>query len=171
MAQRRRAPILARRKKSSVKRARRYGWRGTRHGGRIHQLGKNEVRQPLQFQGQYEDEETELYYNRFCYYDHDTTRYLAQDPIGLLGGNNLYAYAPNPTKWMDPVGLQTKSADPLRQKGPTGQWVKHPEEFAEASSLNEGRRKAMDLSGLNKEVSTTPHLQVLGPQKGRVSGS
>ena len=27
------------------------------------------------------------------------------DPIGLRGGLNLYAYAPNPLKYMNPLGL------------------------------------------------------------------
>ncbi|HGH4621861.1 TPA: RHS repeat-associated core domain-containing protein [Enterobacter cloacae] len=28
-----------------------------------------------------------------------------QDPIGLNGGWNLYQYAPNPLRWIDPLGL------------------------------------------------------------------
>ena len=76
--------------------------------GRIHRLEKGEISQPFRFQGQYEDEETGLYYNRHRYYDPDTARYLTQDPIGLLGGNNLYAYTPNSTGWVDPLGLAPK---------------------------------------------------------------
>ncbi|MBG2715544.1 hypothetical protein I4549_15590 [Proteus mirabilis] len=32
-------------------------------------------------------------------------RFIMPDPIGLLGGINLYAYAPNPLVWIDPLGL------------------------------------------------------------------
>ncbi|CAA6810584.1 MAG: Rhs-family protein [uncultured Sulfurovum sp.] len=63
--------------------------------------------QPLRFQGQYYDQETGLHYNRFRYYDPDVGRFISQDPIGLLGGNNLYQYAPNPTGWVDPLGLMS----------------------------------------------------------------
>jgi RHS repeat-associated protein len=61
--------------------------------------------QPLRFQGQYFDAETGLHYNRFRYYDPDVGRYISQDPIGLAGGLNTFAYAANPTVWMDPLGL------------------------------------------------------------------
>ena len=60
---------------------------------------------PLRFQGQYHDEETGLHYNRFRYYDPAVGRFTTQDPIGLMGGENLYQYAPNPTGWVDPLGL------------------------------------------------------------------
>jgi RHS repeat-associated protein len=55
--------------------------------------------------GQYEDEETGLYYNRFRYYDPDAGRYACQDPIRLLGGLALYAYVGDPLGWLDPFGL------------------------------------------------------------------
>ncbi|MGX9715024.1 RHS repeat-associated core domain-containing protein [Janthinobacterium lividum] len=66
---------------------------------------EGEIEQPLRFQGQYEDQETGLFYNRYRYYDPDVARYVTQDPIGLLGGLNSYQYAPNPILWIDPLGL------------------------------------------------------------------
>ena len=44
---------------------------------------------PFRFQGQYEDEETGLYYNRFRYYDPSLGQYTQQDPIGLAGRANV----------------------------------------------------------------------------------
>ncbi|ENO0460352.1 RHS domain-containing protein [Salmonella enterica] len=63
------------------------------------------VRNPLRFQGQYFDEESGLHYNRYRYYEPESGRYISADPIGLAGGLNLYAYAPNPLSWIDPLGL------------------------------------------------------------------
>ncbi|MDF7758323.1 RHS repeat-associated core domain-containing protein [Kosakonia cowanii] len=61
--------------------------------------------QNLRFQGQYLDRETGLHYNTFRYYDPAGGCYTQMDPIGLLGGINLYQYVSNPLNWMDPVGL------------------------------------------------------------------
>lgn len=61
----------------------------------------------IRFQGQYFDEETGLHYNRYRYYSPYVGRFISKDPIGLLGGNNVYAYAPNPVGWIDPLGLNT----------------------------------------------------------------
>nr|WP_233828572.1 RHS repeat-associated core domain-containing protein [Paraburkholderia sp. ZP32-5] len=47
----------------------------------------------------------ELHYNRHRYYDPDAGRFISRDPIGLAGGINVYAYAPNPVAWIDPLGL------------------------------------------------------------------
>jgi RHS repeat-associated protein len=71
---------------------------------------KGIIRQPIRFQGQYHDEETGLYYNRFRFYDPLQGRYVTQDPIGLLGGVNGFAYPENPVEWIDPSGLNEKIA-------------------------------------------------------------
>ena len=63
--------------------------------------------QPIRFQGQFFDGETNLHYNRFRYYDSDVGMFISRDPIGLLGGDNVFAYAPNPNEWIDPLGLAT----------------------------------------------------------------
>jgi len=63
------------------------------------------VPQNLRFQGQYLDRETGLHYNLFRYYDPVMGRFTQPDPIGLVGGINLYQYGPSPLSWIDPLGL------------------------------------------------------------------
>jgi RHS repeat-associated protein len=63
------------------------------------------ARTPIRFQGQQEDAETGLFYNRFRYYDPEAGRYISSDPIGLAGGLQLFAYVPSPLGWIDPFGL------------------------------------------------------------------
>ena len=75
-----------------------------------------EIEQPIRFQGQYYDKESGLHYNRFRYYDPECGRFINQDPIGLLGGNNNYLYVPNPVEWVDPWGLKSKDC-PRYQRG------------------------------------------------------
>lgn len=60
---------------------------------------------PFRYQGQYEDTETGLYYNRFRYYDTETGQYISQDPIRLKGGSKLYGHVHNPLNWVDVLGL------------------------------------------------------------------
>ena len=60
--------------------------------------------QPFRLQNQYFDEETGLHYNLMRYYEPEAGRFVNQDPIGLLGGDNLYQFAPNSIGWIDPWG-------------------------------------------------------------------
>ena len=60
----------------------------------------------FRFQGQYEDEEIGLYYNRFRYYSPEEGCYTQQDPIGLAGGNpTLYGYVCDTNIELDLLGL------------------------------------------------------------------
>ena len=42
----------------------------------------------------------------------DAGRFVNQDPIGLIGGANLYAFAPNTNKWLDVLGLNKNLPTP-----------------------------------------------------------
>ena len=39
------------------------------------------------------------------YFEPETGGFVKQDPIGLVGGDNLYQFAPNVQIWVDPWGL------------------------------------------------------------------
>ena len=60
---------------------------------------------PFRQLGQYEDEETGLYYNRFRYYDPNTGTYISQDLISILGGVNTFAYVFDCNIGIDIMGL------------------------------------------------------------------
>ncbi|WP_027392905.1 RHS repeat-associated core domain-containing protein [Aquimarina latercula] len=75
---------------------------------------------PFRYQGQYEDVETGLYYNRMRYYDCNTGTYISQDPIGLDGGiSNFYNYSLNSNNGVDIFGLSSNSALLGRNLGPS----------------------------------------------------
>jgi RHS repeat-associated protein len=60
---------------------------------------------PHRLAGQLHDPETDLCYHRFRYYAPELGRYLEEDPAGIGGGVNLYAYTYNPLVHFDPRGL------------------------------------------------------------------
>ena len=61
---------------------------------------------PFRQLGQYEDDETHLYYNRFRYYDPRIGNYISQDPIRLMGNNpTLYGYVEDCNQEIDIWGL------------------------------------------------------------------
>ncbi len=73
--------------------------------GRMVTLKGNRTDCPFRYQGQYEDEETGLYYNRYRYYTPQDGLYISQDPISLQGGIALYRYVHDPNGWIDMFGL------------------------------------------------------------------
>ncbi|EJF0407547.1 sugar-binding protein, partial [Salmonella enterica subsp. enterica] len=62
------------------------------------------------FMGQWQDEESGLWYNLHRYYNARTGQYLSPDPLRLAGGLNTYGYVHNPLTWADPYGLAGCSA-------------------------------------------------------------
>ncbi len=77
---------------------------------------------PFRYQGQYEDVETGLYYNRFRYYDSDSGKYLSLDPIRTKSNElNFYNYIADPNLWIDPLGLAGYSGSPPPPGRPTAE--------------------------------------------------
>ena len=78
--------------------------------GNVRNLNGSRQFIPFRQLGQYEDEETGLYYNRFRYYDPRIGIYISQDPIGLAGNNpTLYGYVSDSNNRMDLLGLNKTS--------------------------------------------------------------
>jgi RHS repeat-associated protein len=61
---------------------------------------------PVQYTGR-ENDGTGLYYYRNRYYSPGLSRFVSEDPIGLEGGVNLFAYVSgDPVSRVDPLGLR-----------------------------------------------------------------
>ncbi|WP_207303114.1 RHS repeat-associated core domain-containing protein, partial [Pseudomonas antarctica] len=110
--------------------------------GQISRLDINKIDNPLRFQGQYFDQESGLHYNRHRYYNPDIGRYLTPDPVKLAGGINAYQYVPNPTGWVDPLGLSNcpgeNGCEPQANKKNSG---KQPDVNEGAPSLPSSDKK------------------------------
>lgn len=152
---------------------------------------------PFRFQGQYLDAETGLHYNRFRYYDPAVGRFTTQDPIGLMGGENLYQYAPNPTGWVDPLGLSKCSCLDGTKEGrgqqvgsiikpdgtTTASAIKEKSELVgfEPSQTENGPLKMVDENGIARVTikggsqrapgSASPHVELKDSSGQRVNPS
>ena len=96
-------------------------WGRLKKDGRVY---KN-AHQPFRLQNQYFDEETGLHYNLMRYYEPEAGRFVNQDPIGLLGGENLYQFAPNVQEWIDPLGLARRGTYRGERKSHKGGETNH----------------------------------------------
>ena len=140
--------------------------------GAIDAMVVNEVEQNLRFQGQYFDDDPGLHYNTFRHYDLEVGRFITQDPIGLLGGENLYQYAPSPVGWVDPLGWNAKppySPDPMKwlERGGSvhseidgrtwvyqdweGNKVRYPRGYPGFTSFERQKVDIMDLKGNHRK--------------------
>ena len=108
--------------------------------------------QPFRLQNQYCDEETGLHYNFFRYYDPVVGRFVSQDPIGLMGGVNLYQFAPNSQEWVDKFGLfgheenQSKQSGTFRAERYIKQWICNSNTWEEAMVTAEKEKRHPDFS-------------------------
>jgi RHS repeat-associated protein len=74
------------------------------YGNRLHKIGA--VEQPFQFSTKPYDEKIGISYYGYRFYSPSMGRWSTRDPLGELGGTNLYTYALNsPVNFSDPFGL------------------------------------------------------------------
>jgi len=125
--------------------------------GKVRNLAKGSLNDcPFRYQGQYEDVETGLYYNRFRYYAPDEGVYISQDPIGLAGRNpNQYAYVKDVNTWLDRFGLNVEYFPTDGLGRPTGGMAE-----VTNSSLGTGTDASINPPGW--EGGAHPHHQQRG---------
>ena len=130
-------------------------WGRLKKDGRVYK----DAHQPFRLQNQYYDEETGLHYNLFRYYEPEAGRFVNQDPIGLLGGENLYSFAPNVQAWMDVLGLcpRNKKAKLRRKKAKKANARKSRTKITEL----ERTRGASNVHSLDRHGAQTSLAQQL----------
>jgi RHS repeat-associated protein len=107
---------------------------------------------PWRWPGQYDDESTGLFYNRYRYYAPSLSAYCATDPVGLDGGYRLYAYVFDPTQWVDLLGL---TGTYIFQFGTGEMYVgKGPIERARASQ----RGRATSIGSSTSKITHGAHV-------------
>ncbi|WP_082798688.1 RHS repeat-associated core domain-containing protein [Chryseobacterium cucumeris] len=136
--------------------------------GRIENVNGDESFIPFRQQGQYEDEETGLCYNRFRYYDGKSGTYLSQDPMGPLGDNpNLYAYTHDSNSEIDPLGLIEVDGGWSRRKAERGSIIKakrptppsiHATKHIQATSMEDAKARSIKGVGGKPEGSYFPDV-------------
>jgi RHS repeat-associated protein len=108
---------------------------------------------PFRYPGQYEDEETGLYYNRFRYYCAEVGGYVSQDPIGLAGSNpNLYGYVKDPLLWIDIFGLECWNTS--RKKFWKAEAVSNPGKYSPGNlkRMKDGKAPKMTVTVRNRKT-------------------
>ncbi|PMZ18513.1 MULTISPECIES: RHS repeat domain-containing protein, partial [unclassified Pseudomonas] len=119
----------------------------------LRHFGEEQLEQPLRFQGQYFDAESGLHYNRHRYYNPDIGRYLTPDPSKLAGGLNGYQYTPNPTGWVDPLGLNDcPEAGKCKKPG-------EAENPAAKAGVDEGEAKAPEPKSRPQDFGSEEKLE------------
>ncbi|QDV26400.1 RHS repeat-associated core domain-containing protein [Aureliella helgolandensis] len=104
--------------------------------GEARLASENRIDFNLRFPGHYWDEDVSLNYNRFRFYDPKLGRYIQSDPIGIAGGDNVYAYATNPLCLVDVRGLTSPDCATCGGKHPPS------EECTDDAELIPGFNKA-----------------------------
>jgi RHS repeat-associated protein len=75
-------------------------------GEMIRLSGSVAAANPIRFSTKYQDDETDLLYYGFRFYNPNTGRWLLRDPIEEMGGQNIYGFCQNSSvNYVDSLGL------------------------------------------------------------------
>ncbi|MEO8961913.1 MAG: DUF6531 domain-containing protein [Ginsengibacter sp.] len=123
---------------------------------------------PFRYQGQYEDVETGLYYNRWRYYAAEEGIYVSKDPIYLESGeSNFYRYVFDTSTWTDELGQvkgtygkqsqrwknkKRKDGKPYRKPGPKPNG-KHSKKIREIIRREKAKGKEHIGGGAKTEIT------------------
>ncbi|UDQ98393.1 RHS repeat-associated core domain-containing protein [Lentisphaerota bacterium WC36G] len=120
------------------------------------QLAKTDenVENVFKFSSEYAETETGLIYYNYRYYNPTTGKWLSRDPIGEVGGFNLYAISENNLiDYVDMLGLQKKG------RGKTGS------KRGKAGTPSKFRKGKKGGNTYNKNYKVKPKAKVRPPKK------
>lgn len=138
-----------------------------------------QVESPFRMLGQYADEETGLCHTLHRYFDPAVGGWCSPDPLGIEGGDGLFAFNGSPLRDTDPLGLTADHAGPPPNNGVGGGSNVHggkdhndaiDKEVAElkedptVSNIRKNQQQ-VDVNGNN--VGTGPQYRRAGPPQPR----
>jgi len=92
-------------------------------GNALSAQGNVGLQNKFRFTGQGLDPATRMYFLRARYYEPSNGRFISEDPIGLLGGLNLWGYTlNNPVNFADPYGLDPLDELKLLRRDGFNEW-------------------------------------------------
>jgi len=115
------------------------------------------------FQGQFLDAESGFLNYGYRYYSPNLGRWLSKDPIGEVGGVNLYAYLATPNVY-DLLGLAPEGNQPLDEIGKAAA----KEALEESRKSHKDKRQQIEYCGCICECPKTGERKKTGPVSGGI---
>ncbi len=114
-----------------------------------------------------ENDNTGLYFYRARYYNPGLQRFVSEDPIGLAGGVNVYAYVGgNPLSKTDPLGLAATSPVPAPAPSMSfAPWAPESQQDICVASNDYSKRKSYCLAFCQYELAMPGRFDNFGPHR------